>query len=151
MSCKWPNEPACKRVRLSNLLNGVIIFDGTTPPVVDIDDLVMATIDLLDQYRKRGMDDSVERSIVKQTFEADNIEKLKGLIAKFEAAIQAHDAEVAAARAALGAPEFADMDHMDAPFSSFPIFHHFHHTYLLPVEPKATPKEPKATPTRFCN
>ena len=80
----------------------------------------MAASGLLDQYLKRGMDDVIQRSIVKKTFEADIREKLKleGLVVKFEAAIQAHDAEVAAAQAALAAPAFgiplatvpADMD-----------------------------------------
>jgi hypothetical protein len=39
----------------------------------------------------RGMDDSVQRSIVKKAFENENVERLKGLVAKFEAAIQAHE------------------------------------------------------------
>jgi hypothetical protein len=76
MFCKWPND---KRVQVSNLLNCVVMFDGDTPPVLDIDDLAIAASDLLDQFRKRGMDDVIQRSIVKRTFEADNLEKLKGL------------------------------------------------------------------------
>ncbi len=87
------------------------MFGGATPPVDDIDDLAMAATYLLDQFRKRGMDDSVQRSSAKKTFETDIMEKLKGLIAKFEVAIQAHDAEVAATNAALEAREF--MDHID--------------------------------------
>jgi hypothetical protein len=106
MSCKWTNESACRRVRVSNQFNCVVMFDGATPPVldnVDIDDLPMATSDsdLLDQFRDRRMEDSIQRLIVKHTFEADNLENLKGMIAKFEAAIQARDAKVAAAHAAL--------------------------------------------------
>jgi hypothetical protein len=95
------------------------MFDWATPPVDDIDDLAMAATDLLNQYRKKGMDDQVQRSIVKKTFEADNLEKLEGLIAKFEAAIQVHDANLAAAHAALEASEFPDMDQS---FSSIPSF-----------------------------
>jgi hypothetical protein len=110
------------RVRVSNRLNCVIMFDGAMTPVDDIDDLAMAATDLLNQYRKKGMDDSVQRSIVTKTVEADNLEKLEGLIAKFKAAIQVHDAEVAAAHAALEASEFPDMDHMDVSFSSIPSF-----------------------------
>jgi hypothetical protein len=64
MSSKWPHD---KRVRVSNLLNWVIMFDGDTPPVLDIDDLAMAASDLLDQFRKRDMSDLIQRTIVKQT------------------------------------------------------------------------------------
>jgi hypothetical protein len=109
-------------VRVSNLLNWVIMFDGDTPPVLAIDDLAMATSDLLDQFRKRGMSNSIQRTIVNRTLEANNPEKLKGLVAKFEAAIQAHDTEVSAAHAALGAQQLEAMDHMNASFSSFPSF-----------------------------
>jgi hypothetical protein len=76
---------------------------------------------LLDPFRDRGMEDSIQRSIVKKTFEADNLEKLNCLIAKFKADIQAHDAKVAAAQAALAAREFMDhIDHMDESFASLP-------------------------------
>ncbi len=59
MSCKWPNEPAYKRVRVSDLLNCTIMLDGATSPVVDIDVLAMAASDLLDQVCKRGMNDVI--------------------------------------------------------------------------------------------
>jgi hypothetical protein len=42
----------------------------------------------LDQFSKRGMDDAIQRLVVKKTFEAENLEKLRGLVAKFETAIQ---------------------------------------------------------------
>jgi hypothetical protein len=122
MSCKWPNEHAYQRVRVSSLLNCVLMLDGYTPPIVDIDDLAMEATDLLDQFRKRGMEDSVQRKLVGKALDLESVEKLKGLIAKFETAIQAHNAEVAAAHAALEAQEFAALDHMDASFSSFPSF-----------------------------
>jgi hypothetical protein len=38
----------------------------------------MEACDRLDQFRKRGMDDSVQRSIVKKAFETENVERLKG-------------------------------------------------------------------------
>jgi hypothetical protein len=84
--------------------------------------LTLTASDLLDQFRKRGMDDVIQRSIDKRTLEAVKLEKIKGLIAKFEAAIQAHDAEVAAATSALEASDFAVIDHINASFSSFPSF-----------------------------
>ncbi len=95
------------------------MLDGPTLPDLDIDDLAMAATDLLDQFRDRGMDDSVQRKLVGRALDAESVEKLKGLIAKFEAAIQAHEAKVAAAQAALEEPDFAVMD---ASFSSFPSF-----------------------------
>ena len=51
----------------------------------------------LDQFRKRGMDDSLQRSIVKKAFGPENVERLKGLVAKFEGAIQTLDADLVAA------------------------------------------------------
>ncbi len=127
------------------------MLDGVTPPVVDIDDLAMAATDLLDLFRERGMDDSVQRKLVGRALDSESVEKLKGLIAKFEAAIQAHDAKVAAAQAALEVREFMDhLDHMDALFASFPPF-----STKMPSSgategcPKATSKEPKATPTQI--
>jgi hypothetical protein len=80
MSCKWPND---MRVQVSNLLNCVIMFDGDTLPVLDIVDLAMEASDLLDQFRRRGMDDLIQRSVVKKAFEAENLGKLKGLVVKF--------------------------------------------------------------------
>jgi hypothetical protein len=61
----------------------------------------MAASDLLDQFRDRGMYDAIQRSVVKNTFEAESLEKLRGRVAKFKAVIQAHDAKVAAAQEAL--------------------------------------------------
>ncbi len=84
MSCKWPNEPACKRVRVSNLLNCTILLDGATP-FYDIDDLAMEASDLLDEFRDKGLNDLVQRTVVNRALEA---------------AIQAHDAKVAAAQVA---------------------------------------------------
>jgi hypothetical protein len=68
---------------------------------VDVDELAMSASELLNQYRKRGINDDIERRVLNNTHEARNLERLKGLVAKFEAAIQAHDAEVAAAHTAL--------------------------------------------------
>jgi hypothetical protein len=111
MSCVWTDEPACKRVRVSNLLNSLIMLDGATLPDLDIDDLAMAASDLLDQYRKRGMDDVIHRKLVGRALDAEYVEKRKDLIAKIEAAIQeanqAYDADVAAAQVALAAPALA--------------------------------------------
>jgi hypothetical protein len=38
------------------------------------------------------MDDTIQRKILNNTYDAKNLEKLKGLVEKFEAAIQIHDA-----------------------------------------------------------
>jgi hypothetical protein len=47
------------------------------------------------------MNDTIYRKVLNNAYEAKTREKLKGLVAKFEAAIQAHDAEVEAAHTAL--------------------------------------------------
>jgi lysyl-tRNA synthetase class II len=94
------------------------MFDGATS-YLDIDDLAMAASDLLDQFRKRGMDDAIQRSVVKKTFKEENLEKLRELVAKFEAAIQDHDAEVAAAQAALVEREIMNGIHNSN--ESFPL------------------------------
>jgi hypothetical protein len=39
-------------------------------PFHDIDDLAITACALLDQFRERGMEDSIQRSVVKKTFEA---------------------------------------------------------------------------------
>jgi hypothetical protein len=50
------------------------------------------------------------------------VERLNGLIEKFEAAIKAHDAKVAAAKAALEERELvACLDYMDESFGSLPL------------------------------
>jgi hypothetical protein len=78
------------------MLDGDMYLDN-----VDIDDLAMSASDLLDQYRKRGMPYTIHRMVLEKSYATNNLEKLKGLVAKFEAAIQDHDAEVAAAHTAL--------------------------------------------------
>ena len=67
----------------------------------DVDDLAMLAHDLLDQFGDRGMNDTIPRMVLKNTYDAKNLEKLRDLVAKFKAAIEAHDAKVAAAQAAL--------------------------------------------------
>ncbi len=78
------------------MFNGAMLLDN-----VDIDDLAMSASDLLDQFRKRGMPNIIRRKVLEKTYDAINLEKLKGLVQKFEAAIQDHDAEVVAAQTAL--------------------------------------------------
>ncbi len=101
MSSKQPSEA---RVQVSNLLNCTIMCDVNVS-FFDADDLAMLASDLLDQFRKRGMPDSIFRRFLDTAHETNNLEKLKGLVARFEAAIKTHDAEVAAAQAALSAHE----------------------------------------------
>ncbi len=67
---------------------------------VDVEELAMSASALLNQYRKRGINDDIERRVLNNTHEARNLERLKGLVAKFEAAIQARDAMVTAAHTA---------------------------------------------------
>jgi hypothetical protein len=117
---------------------------------VDVDELAMSASALLNQYRKRGINDDIGRRVLNNTHEARNLERLKGLVAKFEAAIQVHDAEVAAAHTAL----VRTIRHMMrvcmrilVPMKRLELHHHqrmHHHVQLLPVLPKAfkaTPKE----------
>jgi hypothetical protein len=47
----------------------------------------MSASELLDQYRKGGINDTIYRKVLNNTYEANNLEKLKGLVVKFEAAI----------------------------------------------------------------
>ena len=78
---------------------------------VDINELAMSASELLDQYRKGGINDTIYRKVLNNTYEANNLEKLKVLVAKFEAAIQDHDAEVAAAHTALVDHAYMHGDH----------------------------------------
>jgi hypothetical protein len=99
MSSKQPSEA---RVQVSNLLNCAIMCDVDFS-FYDVDDLAMLAHwhDLLDQFGDRGMNDTIPRMVLKNTYDAKNLEKLRDLVAKFKAAIEAHDAKVAAAQAAL--------------------------------------------------
>jgi hypothetical protein len=60
MSCIWTDEPACKRVRVSNLLNCANRLDEAALPDLD---MALAASDLLDQFQDRGMDDVIHRKI----------------------------------------------------------------------------------------
>jgi hypothetical protein len=68
---------------------------------VDIDDLALSASDLLDQFRERGMPDTIHRRILDTAHQTNNLEKLKDLVARFQAAVQNHDAKLAAAQTAL--------------------------------------------------
>ncbi len=121
MSSKWPNEA---RVQVSNLLNRIIMCDLELS-FYGVDDLAMKASDLLDQFRKRGMPDSIQRKVLDKTYEANDLAKLRELVARFEAVIQTHDADVAAAQAALSAHASLAMEHVDgihASFSASPSF-----------------------------
>jgi hypothetical protein len=63
------------------MLNGDMYLED----VVDIDELAMSASELLNQYCKRGINDEIKRRVLNNTHEARNLEKLKGLVAKFEA------------------------------------------------------------------
>jgi hypothetical protein len=67
------------------------------------------------------MNDTIPRMVLKNTYDAKNLEKLRDLVAKFKAAIEAHDAKVAKAQAALSAHESLAMEHAsfsESPFST---------------------------------
>ena len=44
---------------------------------LDVDELVMMASDLLDQFRDRGMPDTIHRKVLEKTFDANNLEKLR--------------------------------------------------------------------------
>ncbi len=76
------------------------MYDGDMA-FFDIDDLAMVIMVAsahLDQVCKRGIHDAIQRRVVERTFEANNLEKLKDLVANFKAVIQAHDAKVGSDR-----------------------------------------------------
>jgi hypothetical protein len=123
MSSKWPNEA---RVQVSNLLNCVIMCDVDLS-FYDVNDLAMMASDFLDQFRKGGMPDSIHRRVLDTAHQTNNLEKLKGLVTRFEAAIQAHDAEVAAAQVALSAHQSLAMETVDGMHASYgnTFFRHY--------------------------
>ena len=117
MSSKQPSEA---RVQVSNLLNCAIMCDFDIS-FLDVDELAMLASDLLDKFRKRGMPDEIQRKVLAKTYDVNDLEKLRGLVAKFKAAIEAHDAKVAAAQAALSAHESLAMElasFSESPFST---------------------------------
>jgi hypothetical protein len=73
-------------------------------PPCSLDELMDAAYDCLEQFRDRGMPDTVERNILDRAFTSNNSSRLLALVAKFEKAIQAHDARLLdASTAALAA------------------------------------------------
>ena len=105
----YSKQPSEARVQVSNLLNCAIMCDVDFS-FYDADELALLASDLLDQFRDRGMDDSVQRKLVGRALDAESVEKLRDLVAKFKAAIEAHDAKVAKAQAALAAHESQAME-----------------------------------------
>ena len=57
------------------------------------------------------MPDAIQRKVLDKTYEANDLAKLKDLVARFEAAIQNHDAKLAAAQTALMEHEGLNQDH----------------------------------------
>jgi hypothetical protein len=79
--------------------------------VCEFQTLALSASDLLDQFRERGMPDTIQRKVLDKTYEANDLAKLKDLVARFEAAIQNHDAKLAAAQTALMEHEGLNQDH----------------------------------------
>ncbi len=71
MSSKWPSEA---RVQVSNLLNCAIMCDVDFS-FYDVDYLAMMASELLDQFRDRGMHDTIHRKVLSNTYDANNLEK----------------------------------------------------------------------------
>ncbi len=70
-------------------------------PPRSLAELMDAACDFLEQYRERGMPNTVERNMLDRTFTESNSSRLQALVARFEKAIQvhAHDARMAACTA----------------------------------------------------
>ena len=102
MSSTWSRNESndCKRVHVSNLLNSTTMMEQDTA-FLDIDDVAMMAAGLLDQFRDRGMNDTLQRNVANRALDQNNLEKLRSLVAKFKADIRAHDAKVAEAQLAL--------------------------------------------------
>jgi hypothetical protein len=66
-------------------------------PFHDVDELADTLIDCLYQFRLRGMNDSLERSFVKKTFESENAKRHQALIVRLQKAIEEHEERVEAA------------------------------------------------------
>ena len=105
----YSKQPSEARVQVSNLLNCAIMCDVEFS-FYDVDDLAMLAADLLDQFRDRGMNETIQRRVLDTAHQTNNLEKLRGLVAKFKASIEAHDAKVAKAQAALAAHESQAME-----------------------------------------
>jgi hypothetical protein len=70
-------------------------------PPRSFDELMDAAWECLEQYRERSVYDKLERELVDKAVQLDNSARLQALVAKFEKAIQAHDARLAVSTAAL--------------------------------------------------
>ena len=105
----YSKQPSEARVQVSNLLNCAIMCDVEFS-FYDVDDLALLASDLLDQFRDRGMNETIQRRVLDTAHQTNNLEKLRGLVAKFKASIEAHDAKVAKAQAALAAHESQAME-----------------------------------------
>jgi hypothetical protein len=111
----------CPANGLTNLLASVCEYQtySTVPSCSTEIRPSLASMIWLWRLVTRGMNDAIQRTVINRTLEINRLEKLKGLIAKFEAAIQAHDAKVAAAQAALEERErFASLECMHESFAS---------------------------------
>jgi hypothetical protein len=58
-------------------------------PPRSLDELRDAACDCLEQYRERGMEDNLERTLVDKAVQQDNSSRLQALVARFEKAIEA--------------------------------------------------------------
>jgi hypothetical protein len=79
-------------------------------PPCSLDELMDAAYDSLEQFRERGMPDTVERNMLDRAFTSNDSSRLRALVAKFEKAIQAHDARLLdASTAALAAFSYSSI------------------------------------------
>ncbi len=104
MSNAWSEPACCKRQRISISSLTDTSYEGhEAVPPRSLDELTDAACDCLEQYRERSMQDKLERTLVDKAVQQDNSSRLQALVARFEKAIQAHDARLAASTAALAA------------------------------------------------
>ena len=103
--------PSERRVQVSNLLNCVVMYQGD---LLDIDDLAMQACALLDQYRSRGISDSLQRNLVNRALDQNHRDRIIELLAAFKAVIKEHDEKVQADDANLAAAQVALLAHASA-------------------------------------
>jgi hypothetical protein len=102
MSNAWP-EPACPKrqpISTSSLIDMSSESHEAVPPR-SLEELMDAACDSLEQFRDRSMPDSVERNMLDKAITSSSSLRLQALVARFEKAIQAHDARLLAGSTAV--------------------------------------------------
>ncbi len=87
--------PGCKRLCLSYIVD--MSGDRDEPSLLEIGFGERAN-DLLDEMRKKGMQDSIMRTLVEWAIRKDDVEGLKHLLASLRKKVATHDADQSTAR-----------------------------------------------------